>query len=123
MIKGVGIDLCDIERMKKAIAQKGFCERVFSDEEIAYANSKASPESHFAAAFAAREAIAKAGGWGMAGVGLDSCSVTRTDSGPRFVIGDEFQAKLDALGVTNVHLSISHDGGIAAAFVVLEGKD
>ena len=64
MIKGIGIDLCDIERMKKAAARAGFVERLFSKNEIAYAGDRADAALHYAAAFAAKEALAKAGGWG-----------------------------------------------------------
>ncbi len=65
MIRGIGIDLCDIERMKKAVAREGFVKRLFSEGEIAYAKDKADAASHYAAAFAAKEALAKAGGWGL----------------------------------------------------------
>ena len=69
MIKGIGIDLCDIERMKKAAARAGFVERLFSKNEIAYAGDRADAALHYAAAFAAKEALAKAGagGWGRWG--------------------------------------------------------
>ena len=123
MIRGIGIDLCDISRMEKAISQKGFCERVFSSEEIAYANSKAAPASHFAAAFAAREALAKASGCGIAGLGLDACSVRRAEDGPHFLFSAEFAAKLKAMGVAKAFLSLTHDCGAAAAVVVLECED
>lgn len=120
MICGVGIDLCDIERMKKAAAQKGFCERVFSPEEIEYANSKAEPAAHFASAFAAREALAKAGGWGLGALGLGFCSISRTETGPKFIFSEDFSVRLKKAGVSNVFLSLTHDGGAAAAVVVLE---
>jgi len=122
VICGIGIDLCDIERMKKALAQRGFCERVFSPEEIAYANSKAEPAAHFASAFAAREALAKAGGWGLAALGLKFCSVSRTETGPKFIFSDDFSIRLKQTGVSSVFLSLTHDGGAAAAVVVLESE-
>lgn len=119
-IKGIGVDLCDIARMKKALQQEGFALRVFSDEEIAYAEKHAEPARHFAGAFAAREALAKAGGWGLGPMGLKSCRVERTETGPRFVFDETFAARLVAEGVTHAHLSISHEAGVAVAMVVLE---
>ncbi|MCF0247456.1 MAG: 4'-phosphopantetheinyl transferase superfamily protein, partial [Synergistes sp.] len=78
--------------------------------------------SHFAAAFAAKEALAKAGGWGIGNMGLGACEVVRTEKGPRFLFADEFQKRLDEAGITSVFLSITHDAGVAAAVVVLEGE-
>lgn len=121
MIKGIGLDICEISRMERAAAQRGFLERVFSPEEIEYAGTGAQSPSHYAAAFAAREALAKAGGWGLAKMGLDSCFVRRGDSGPEFVFNDEMKNKLALAGVSRVFLSITHESGIAAAVVVLEG--
>ena len=120
MIRGIGIDICDISRMRKAVSREGFCRRVFSEGEIAYAESKADPAAHYAAAFAAREALSKATGWGIAGLGLNSCSIERTPSGPRFVFDEEALSKFSKEGIDNVFLSISHEAGIAVAVVILE---
>ena len=121
MIKGIGIDLCDIERMKKAAARAGFIERQFSKNEIAYAGDRADAALHYAAAFAAKEALAKAGGWGLGKMGLDACEVIRTEKGPIFNFSADFQSRLDEEGINQVFLSISHESGMAAAMVVLEG--
>lgn len=121
MICGIGVDLCDISRMKKAVAREGFVRRVFSRVEIEYAESSGAPESHYAAAFAAKEALAKAGGWGIGAMGLRSCEVVRTESGPRFNFSEEFKARLEASCIEKVFLSISHESGMAVAMVVLEG--
>ncbi|HPX03939.1 MAG TPA: holo-ACP synthase [Synergistaceae bacterium] len=120
MIRGIGIDICDISRMRKAVSREGFCRRVFSEGERAYAESKADPAAHYAAAFAAREALSKATGWGIAGLGLNSCSIERTPSGPRFVFDEEALSKFSKEGIDNVFLSISHEAGIAVAVVILE---
>ena len=120
MIRGIGLDLCDIARMRKAVSQKGFRERVFSVEEISYAESKADPATHYAAAFAAREALSKATGWGMAMLGIKSCPIERTKTGPRFVFDEKTLSKFFDEGINNIFLTISHDAGVAAAVVVLE---
>ena len=121
MIRGIGIDLCDIERMRKMLERGAFAKRVFSAEEIEYAGKGGLAAAHFAAAFAAREALAKAGGWGLASIGLDACIVRRTESGPVFVFSEAFKRRLEERGVKNVFLSITHEAGVAAAVVVLEG--
>ena len=116
MIRGIGVDLCSIERMKTALEKKGFAERVFSAEEIVYAESTSCPEEHFAAAFAAREALAKALKIGLAGLERGSVYVRRTENGPVFVFDKQLLAADE-----RSFLSISHEDGLAAAFVVIEG--
>ena len=121
MILGIGVDLCDIGRMKKAVAREGFAVRVFSKVEIEYAEGRGDPAAHYAAAFAAKEALAKAGGWGLGAMGLDSCEVVRTERGPRFDFSEAFKKRLEDEGIKKVFLSISHEAGMAVAMVVLEG--
>ncbi|MDD4159501.1 MAG: holo-ACP synthase [Synergistaceae bacterium] len=120
MIRGIGIDICDIARMRKAVSREGFCIRVFSEEEIVYAEKKADPAVHYAASYAAREALSKATGWGIAGLGINSCSVKRTESGPKFVFNDNILSKFSNEGIDDIFLSISHESGIAVAVVILE---
>lgn len=121
MVLGIGVDLCDIGRMKKAVAREGFVRRVFSSAEIEYAQGHGEPAAHYAAAFAAKEALAKAGGWGMWKMGLEACEVVRTENGPIFRFSDDFKTRLSAKGVQKVFLSISHESNMAVAMVVLEG--
>ena len=62
MILGTGIDIIEVDRIKKAIKRwgKNFLIHVFTDEEIAYAKRHKFPHQHFAARFAAKEAVLKA---------------------------------------------------------------
>ncbi|GHV52785.1 holo-[acyl-carrier-protein] synthase [Synergistales bacterium] len=120
MIVGIGTDICKISRMRRAVQNKRFIERLFSEEEIEYAHSGGDSAEHFAGAFAAKEALAKATGLGMFGIGLTNASVRRTESGPIIVCGGDLQEKLEALGADKCWLSLSHDGDYAIAFVVLE---
>ena len=72
MIVGSGVDLCEVPRIENAIARHGqrFIERIFTEREIAYAESKANRFERYAARFAAKEAAMKAlGGGGTAGSG------------------------------------------------------
>ncbi|MEG1501783.1 MAG: holo-ACP synthase [Synergistaceae bacterium] len=123
MISGIGVDLCDINRIRKAVARPGFKEKVFSKEEIKYAENSNDSAKHYAAAFASREAIAKATGWGLFKQGICACSIIRTENGPHFVFNSEFQKKLKMEKIKNVFLSISHESGLAIAMVVLEKEN
>ncbi|MDR1471259.1 MAG: holo-ACP synthase [Synergistaceae bacterium] len=120
MIAGVGTDLCLISRMRRAIGSGGFVRRVFVREEIDYADSRAEPERHYASAFAAKEALAKATGLGVFGVGLAMSWVRRTEEGPVMLFEDALREKLDGMGIGSCWLSLAHDGDYALAFVVLE---
>jgi holo-[acyl-carrier protein] synthase len=64
MIVGTGIDIIEIARLKKALDRWGedFLKHIFNDEEIEYAKGKKSPVQHYAARFAAKEAVYKAFG-------------------------------------------------------------
>jgi holo-[acyl-carrier protein] synthase len=62
MVFGIGIDLIEIDRIEKSISKFGdnFINKIFTEVEIKYSSSKGSPYQHYAARFAAKEAIAKA---------------------------------------------------------------
>lgn len=115
MIVGVGIDVVDIERFSaRMTANRRLGERLFTEEELGLR-----PES-MAARFAAKEALAKALG---APVGLrwtDATVVRDEDGRPHLRITGTVRARAEALGVTTLHLSLSHDAGIATAMVVAE---
>jgi holo-[acyl-carrier protein] synthase len=120
MILGVGADLCRISRMRKVCANEHFVQKIFSQEEIEYARSRGNPAEHFAAAFAAKEALAKASGLGLFGVGLSGSMVKRTKTGPVIIYGRSLEEKFEALGVKKCWLSLTHEGDFALAFVVIE---
>lgn len=121
MICGVGTDLCRISRIRRAIASAHFIEHVFAAEEIRYANSASDPARHFASAYATKEALAKATGWGVFGLGLRSVWVRRTETGPVIECDEALGARFRGMGIGHIWVSISHEGDFALAFVVLEG--
>lgn len=120
MIYGIGVDLCSIDRIRIAIRKEHFVQSVFMAEEIFYAKSKKYPAEHFAASYAAKEALAKAMTCGISKELFQSCLVRRSSHGPEFIFNQEFSIKLKKLGISNVFLSISHETGFAVAMVVLE---
>ena len=115
MIIGVGVDVVDIARFGESLERtSGLRERLFTAAE--QERSLAS----LAARFAAKEAIAKALG-APVGMGWHDAEIVANDAGaPSFVIKGSVQARADHLGVRTIHVSMSHDAGIASAFVVLE---
>jgi holo-[acyl-carrier protein] synthase len=106
--------------MKRAVENDYFVRRIFVAEEIEYAMSQSEPARHFASAFAAREALSKATGLGIFGMGLSAVWVRRTDSGPIFMLDGETSGKLKSCGADKCWLSLTHEGDFALAFVVLE---
>lgn len=124
MIIGTGIDIAEVERVRKAIARFGdrFLERIYTPGEQRYCDSKANRVERYAARFAAKEAAMKALGTGWNhGVRWRDCEVVRPPgSRPTIVFhgkAGEFAAKL---GVKNAALSISHTAEQAFAQVILE---
>lgn len=118
-IVGLGVDLCEIARMERAIARHPTLrDRVFTPEEIAYCDSKARPAESYAGRFAAREATIKALG-GYRGRRWLDISVTRDPSGaPTVRLDGNAKRRADALGITAVLITFSHERSNAVAFAV-----
>jgi holo-[acyl-carrier protein] synthase len=121
-MRGVGVDLVDIERFSAKLARGGsFRAEVFSDAECGYCESQALPATHYAARFAAKEAFLKAVGRGLfEGIALNDIEVLRDrDAAPSLRLGPSASAALSAIGATEARVSLSHDGGLAIALVVV----
>jgi holo-[acyl-carrier protein] synthase len=112
---GVGIDVVDIERFGQSLARTpGLSRRLFTPAEAAR------PLASLAARFAAKEALAKALGAPI-GLAWHDAEVVSEESGrPLFELRGSVLHHANDLGVSAVHLSLSHDAGIASAVVVLE---
>lgn len=122
MILGVGIDLCEVRRMKEMLANERFLMRFFAPEERAYIASRGQGAAEsLAGHFAAKEAGLKALGVGIA-LPLCDIAVSHDEKGaPFFVLAGKAQARMRELGGDRMHLSITHTGDVAAAFAILEG--
>lgn len=116
MIIGVGIDVVDVDRFGASLERTaGLRHRLFTAAEASR------PLASLAARFAAKEALAKALG-APVGLAWQDAEVLSEDSGrPLLEIRGTVAARAEALGVQHLHLSLSHDAGIASAVVVLEG--
>jgi holo-[acyl-carrier protein] synthase len=125
MIYGIGIDSAATDRIARLMERYGgrFLERIFSEEEIAEGMSRADSADYFAARFAAREAFFKAlgTGWGR-GIPLREVTVVRNDLGrPSLALSGNAEKAVRNLRIEHSHLSLTHEGGIAQAIVILEG--
>jgi holo-[acyl-carrier protein] synthase len=125
VIVGTGIDLCEPERIEKAMAAPygaRFRERVFTAGEIAYAESKANRAERYAARFAAKEAGMKALGTGWRdGMSWHDLEVANLASGrPTLRLHGKAAEIAERLGARNVSLSLTHTAGQAMALVILE---
>jgi len=124
MIVGTGIDIAEVPRIRQSIERFGerFLQRVFTEGEIRYCESKANRFERYAARFAAKEAGMKAlgTGWNF-GVRWRDLEVARKPGGrPTLLLhgkAAEFAAKL---GATNIALSLTHTPQEAMAQVILE---
>ena len=118
-IVGLGVDLCEIGRIERAISRHPmFRDRVYTPEEIAYCDSKARPAESYAGRFAAREATIKALS-GYRGRRWQDISVTRDPAGaPSIRLDGNAKRRADALGVTEVLITFTHERSNAIAFAI-----
>ncbi|MFR2150489.1 MAG: holo-ACP synthase [Christensenellales bacterium] len=109
---GIGVDLCAVSRMARAIEKAHFFTRVFTENERAYLQSRGRAVGQSAAAmFAAKEAVAKALGTGFAqGVMPWQIEVTHADSGQPGTADRAAQARLEQMGGGRILLSLSPKG-------------
>jgi holo-[acyl-carrier protein] synthase len=122
---GVGMDVVPVERVKELLGRHGerALRRLFTASEIARARDLSHQALHLAGRLAAKEAAYKALSAQGAdlGIGWQHIEVERLEDGrPMLVLRGPALARFEALGARHCHLSLSHDGGIAAAVVVIE---
>jgi holo-[acyl-carrier protein] synthase len=126
MIIGLGIDVCQIERVERFLVRYGerFTRRCFTEREIANSLRFKHRAEQFAARIAAKEAASKALGTGWRqGVHWKNFEVDSLPSGKPFLRVQGRAAEIAAqMGVKNINVSITHDAGVAAAVVIFEGE-
>lgn len=126
MTLATGVDLVEIDRIQRAVDRHGerFLERVYTADELRYSRGRI---RELAGRFAAKEAVSKALGVGMrllspVGIGWHDVETLNERSGKPYVI---LHGRAEELAVaqtlTTWSISLSHDGGLAIAFVVAMG--
>lgn len=122
MIYGIGTDLVQIARMEKSLKSEAFWKRVFGEEERALLQSLGEKRQRESAAanFAAKEAFLKAIGTGIGGFALHELqAIRKQDGAPCFLFTGNAAQWVEQNNI-KVHLTLSHDAGLAQAFVILE---
>lgn len=127
MIYGTGIDLIEIDRIKKELekAKEKFCDMVFTNNEIAYCQRGANlniQSQCFAGRFVAKEAFFKAIGTGLRdGIRWKDVEVMNNEMGkPELFLQNKALEIIKNENISNIQLSISHSNKVAAAIVILE---
>jgi holo-[acyl-carrier protein] synthase len=126
MIYGIGTDVVEVKRIEEKIAKgKGFKEKTFTAGEIAYCEGKARSAEHFAARFAAKEALSKAFGTGWTGqCEIIDVEIINNEAGkPVLKLHSKAKAIGEKAGIGAIHVSLSHVSDVAVAMVVLERKE
>jgi holo-[acyl-carrier protein] synthase len=120
-VVGVGVDVMEIDRFAESLRRRPrLAERCFTDAEAAYCSAKPFPPQHFAARFAAKEAVGKALGVGM--TRWREVEVVRGRGAPTIALHGLYAERARRLGVDRVHVSLTHGRDTAMAFVVAEAS-
>lgn len=122
-----GIDIADVSRFEKIIkdGNTAFINKCFTEGEIGYCESSQNPlkkAERYAARFAAKEAVGKALGTGLMneGVGMHDIEIVKDVKGtPGVRLANGALKHAESLGMSSVSISLSHDGGMAAAYCVM----
>ena len=126
MIVGVGLDVVETARIADALGQHGrrFQERVFTARELLDYGDRKDQAVTLASRFAAKEACMKALGTGWTrGISFQQIEVLGTGrGGARLQLLGSAATRAEDLGVTRVHVTLTHEPGVAAAVVILEGE-
>jgi len=116
MIRGIGVDIVDLARFTRQVERTpGLIPRLFAEGE------RGLPVHSLAARFAAKEALIKALGDSGGATWQDMEIVSDAHGNPGFVLHGPLEVLLHARGITSLHVTMTHDAGVACAFVVAEG--
>jgi holo-[acyl-carrier protein] synthase len=125
LISGIGVDIVEIRRIKRAMERSlSFLDRVFDSEEIDYLKSRNLRPEFAAGRFAAKEAVVKAMGTGFRGFDIRDVVIERMPSGkPYVVLKGKAKEIAEGFGKYKFHLSISHGEDDAIAYAIMEVED
>jgi holo-[acyl-carrier protein] synthase len=116
VIVGVGLDLIEIDRIERALARRPrLAERLFTEEELAYAHERSRPGQHLAARFCAKEAVAKA--LGLEAWAFRSVEVIATRGAPTVRLEGTAAERASELGA-QISVSLTHSDVTAGAVAI-----
>jgi holo-[acyl-carrier protein] synthase len=123
-IVGIGVDVVDVKRMKIVLDARGtpLIRKLFTETEIAYCAAKKNPHEHYAARFAAKEAVSKAmqTGWSGKFRWRDVEVINNPSGAPRVNLHDFVAQQLEHC---SVHISLSHTENTVVAFAIIEKSE
>lgn len=123
MIIGIGNDIIEIDRIKKAIARAGFIEKYFTTREIELFESRNSNPEIIAGNFTVKEAVSKVFGTGVRGFSLIDIEVLRDIQGKPYVnLLRNAKLQAEKNGIKTLFVSIAHCKDYAVGFAVGEGE-
>ncbi len=120
-MKAIGTDIVEIDRIAEKVAKTAFRDKVFAPEEITYCEAQTFPAQHYAARFAAKEALLKAMGvdyilqWNWTDIVVQNEANGKPFVSLRGAPAEAFRER----GFETIHLSLSHTRSTAVAFIVL----
>jgi len=125
LIYGTGIDIIEVSRVQKAMERDiGFREKIFTPHEISYCEAKKNKAQHYAARFSAKESFLKAIGTGWRfGIRFADIEIFNDELGqPHIRVSGKAEELLKNLGISKIHVSLSHLKEMATAVVILESE-
>ncbi len=121
MVVGTGIDVIEVERIKRAANQNAFLERIFTQNERQYYQKCGEDAQTLSGIFAAKEATAKALAAGFNGIGWRDIEILHDDLGKPYVqLWNSAKTRMESMGGRAIHISISHIKTLAIAQAILE---
>jgi phosphopantetheine--protein transferase-like protein len=123
MIRGIGNDIIEIDRIEKALTNNRFLEKYFTEDENELFKSKKYRAESIAGNFAVKEAVSKALGTGFRSFSPIDIEVLRDNNNKPFVnLYNRAKELADELGINEIHVSISHSKDNVIAIAIGEGK-
>lgn len=123
MIVGIGNDILEIDRIRKAIEKESFMTKYYTEAEIAYFERRKNNPSTIAANFSAKEAVSKAFGTGIRGFALKDIEVLRNDLGrPTVTLYNQAKILAEELDINKWHITISHTDTLVSVVVIGESR-
>ena len=122
-IVGLGVDLAEVSRVRRLLDKYGesFHRRCYTEREREYAHRYADPSARLAGRFAGKEAVMKSLGTGWRRLRWTDIEITGGGM-PRVNLSGKAAERAKMLGVTEVKVSITYEGGRARGFVVAGGE-
>jgi holo-[acyl-carrier protein] synthase len=125
VVVGIGVDIVEVERIRRALEGSGaMVRRVFTEEEIQYCTERKNRFQHFAGRFAAKEAALKALGTGwQEGIRWKDVEVVAGELGaPQIRLSGKARERFEKIGADRAHVTITHAEAYAVSVVLLESN-